>query len=579
MNTVNITIDGHKLKVPGAINIWGAAKMAGIKIPTLCHFGNLHPAGACRVCLVEMEGSKALVPACNYTVTEGMVIRTHTPEVIKARRLMVELMLSDHPRECLTCDRNLNCELQKLAADLGIEKVRFQSELPRWEKDETSPSIVRDPNKCILCGRCVRTCGETQTVNVYSVHNRGFKSVVSPGLFRGLGEADCTLCGQCVAACPTSAITIKNDIPRVRAAIADPAKHVVVQTAPAVRVALGELFGQEPGTLVTGKMAAALRLLGFDRVWDTNFSADLTIMEEGHELIHRMRNNGVMPMITSCSPGWINFLEMFYPDLIAHHSSAKSPQQMFGAMAKTYYPNKSGLDAKDIVSVSIMPCTAKKAEALRPEMRSSGYQDVDLVLTTRELGKMIKEAGLDLNSLEPEEYDPYMGVGTGAATIFGVTGGVMEAALRTAKELLDQKPLDKVDFKECRGFDGIKEAEVELGGSKLKIAIAHGLGNARKVCDALMAGNPGGWQFIEVMACPGGCINGGGQPISGDFSYRAKRMAGLYADDKQHTLRKSHENPEIIDIYKNFLGEPLGPKAHDLLHTHLHRVEHPGCDK
>lgn len=578
MSTVNITIDGRKLKVPANVNIWGAARTAGIKIPTLCHYMGLHPAGACRVCMVEVEGARTLVPSCTYPVSEGMVVRTHTPQVISARRMVVELMLANHPQECLTCDRNLTCELQDVAASLGIKKVRFHGEVSHWPKDETSPSIVRDPNKCILCGRCVRTCSDNQTVNVYSFANRGFKSTVTPAFFKGLGEVKCTLCGQCVSACPTSAITIKNDIDRVRAAIADPSKHVVVQTAPAVRVALGELFGQEPGTIVTGKMVAALRLLGFDRVWDTNFSADLTIMEEGHELIHRMTNKGVMPMITSCSPGWINFLEMFYPELMGHHSSAKSPQQMFGTMAKTYYPEKSGIPAKDIVSVSIMPCTAKKAEALRPEMRSSGYQDVDLVLTTRELGQMIKEAGLDLTHLEEEKYDPYMGVGTGAATIFGVTGGVMEAALRTAKEILDKKPLDKVEFQECRGLDGIKEAEVELGGQKIKIAISHGLGNARKVCDALMAGNPNGWQFIEVMACPGGCVSGGGQPISTDVRFRSKRIAGLYTDDEQHTLRKSHENPEIKAIYNDFLGEPLGPKAHDLLHTHFHKEDRPVCD-
>jgi len=577
MSTVNITIDGRKLSVPGTVNVWGAATKAGIKIPTLCHFRDLHPAGACRVCLVEVEGARTLVPACTYPVSEGMVVRTHTAKVIAARRLVVELMLANHPQECLTCDRNLSCELQEVAANLGIKDVRFHGEKSKWPKDETSPSIVRDPNKCILCGRCVRTCSDNQTVNVYSFANRGFQSTVTPAFFKGLGEVKCTLCGQCVSACPTSAITIKNDIDRVMAAIADPKKHVVVQTAPAVRVALGELFGQEPGSIVTGKMVAALRLLGFDRVWDTNFSADLTIMEEGHELIHRIRNKGVMPMITSCSPGWINFLEMFYPELLGHHSSAKSPQQMFGALAKTYYPQKAGIDPKDIVSVSIMPCTAKKGEALRPEMRSSGYQDVDLVLTTRELGRMIKEAGLDLNSLEPEKYDPYMGIGTGAATIFGTTGGVMEAALRTAKEVLDGKPLDNVDFKECRGLTGIKEAEVEMGGMKVKIAIAHGLGNARKICDDLMAGNPNGWHFIEVMACPGGCISGGGQPISADPQFRTKRMNGLYTDDLQLPLRKSHENPEITAIYKDFLGEPLGHKAHELLHTHFHKEDRPVC--
>ncbi|MGL4207801.1 MAG: [FeFe] hydrogenase, group A, partial [Candidatus Adiutrix sp.] len=487
----------------------------------------------------------------------------------EARKLVVELLLANHPHDCLTCDRNQNCELQALALELGVHKVRFKGAKPNWPIDDSNPCIVRDQNKCVLCGRCERVCSEKQTVNAYTFANRGFDSTVTTAFNKGLSKVKCTYCGQCSAICPTGAITVKDDSEKVMAAINDPDKIVIVQTAPAVRVALGEMFGGQPGEIVTGKMVAALRLLGFDRVLDTNFTADLTIMEEAAEFLDRFKSNWDMPMITSCSPGWINFLELFYPELTKHHSSCKSPQQMFGTMVKTYYAQEQRIDPKKIVSVSIMPCTAKKYEALRPEMRSSGYQDVDYVLTTRELGRLLMSSGIRFNDLEPQKYDSIMGTGTGAGTIFGNTGGVMEAALRTAYEQVTGKTLENIEFNVVRGLGGIREADIDLDGTPIRVAIAHGLGNARKVMEAIKQGNRNRWDFVEVMACPGGCIAGGGQPISNDINFRAKRIAGLYADDRGLPLRKSHENPEIIAIYRDFLGQPGGHKSHKLLHTVL----------
>jgi len=564
---VTLTIDGQSVTVPTGVTIWGAARQLSINIPTLCHHFDVKPYAGCRVCVVEVQGQRALAAACVCPVSEGMVVRTNTPKVREARRLVVELLLAEHPRECLTCDRNQNCELQALAADLGLREIRFQTSKPRLPLDEANPCLVRDPNKCVLCGRCVRICSEKQTVSTYTFANRGFDSMVTPAFGQGLHQVKCTYCGQCSTICPTGAIVVKDDTEKVLAAINDPDKVVVVQTAPAVRVALGELFGGRTGAAVTSKMVGALKMLGFDRVLDTNFAADLTIIEEATEFLERLAENRDLPMITSCSPGWINFLEMFYPELVVHHSSCKSPQQMFGALTKTFYAEKEKLDPAKIVSVSIMPCTAKKFEALRPGMRASGYQDVDHVLTTRELGRLLKSAGLNLEEIPPQNYDPLMGLGSGASTIFGNTGGVMEAALRTAYEKVSGECLNQLDFHVVRGLSGVKEAEINLKKAQIKVAVAHGLGNARQVLEALKAGNPHQWAFIEIMACPGGCISGGGQPISRDLNFRAKRAASLYEEDRNLPYRKSHENPEIKALYAEYLGEPGGEKAHHLLHS------------
>ena len=447
MDMVNITIDGRKLQAPKSYTVLQAAKAAGINVPSLCYHPELRPEGACRVCLVEVEGAKSLVASCVYPVNEGMVVRTNTSEVREARKMCVELLLANHPQDCLSCQRNTNCELQTMAADLGIRKVRFEGVKKNLPLDANNPSLVRDQNKCILCGRCIKACSDRQGVNVYSFAKRGFDTIVTPAFEVGLEQAPCTFCGQCASVCPTAAIVEKDDTQAVWDAIGDPAKHVIVQTAPATRVALGEALGLPAGTIVTGKMVASLRRLGFNKVFDTDFTADLTILEEGNELLHRLQNGGVLPMITSCSPGWVNFIELLYPELLPHLSTAKSPQQMFGALAKTYYAEKIGIDPKDIVSVSIMPCTAKKAEAVRPEFTNNGLQDVDYVLTTRELGRMIKETGLDFAAIEAEEYDAPFGIGTGAGVIFGSSGGVMEAALRTVYEVVTGKTLEAIDFK------------------------------------------------------------------------------------------------------------------------------------
>jgi NADH-quinone oxidoreductase subunit G/NADP-reducing hydrogenase subunit HndD len=573
--TVTLTIDNQPVTVQAGVTIWGAARKIGINIPTLCHHFDVKPYSGCRVCVVEVQGARALAAACSFPVTDGLVVFTNSPKVREARRLVVELLLANHPNECFTCARNQNCELQALAQNLGIKEVRFPPSKPTWPLDDTSPSLVRDPNKCILCGRCVRFCSDKQTCSVYTFANRGFSSTVTPAFGKGLADAKCTMCGQCSVICPTGAITVKDETDKIVEAINDPDKIVVVQTAPATRVALGELFGADTGSIVTGKMVTALKRIGFDRVLDTNFTADLTIMEEATEFLKRFKANKHMPMITSCSPGWINFMEMYYPDLIQHHSTCKSPQQMFGALVKTWYAKKENLDPSKIVSVSIMPCTAKKFECRRPEMRSSGYQDVDYVLTTRELGSLIKSYGLSFKDLPDSAYDPFMGIGSGAGTIFGNTGGVMEAAMRTAYEVVTGKTLANVEFDSIRGLGGLREAEVDLEGTKIKLAIAHGLGNARQVMEGIKAGNPRGWTFIEVMACPGGCISGGGQPISHDLNYRSKRIAGLYADDRNLPLRKSHDNPEVQALCKEFLGgEYGGPTSHKLLHTELKGHEH-----
>lgn len=485
MEMVNIIIDGQKVQTPKTATVLEAAQTAGVKIPTLCAHPELRPEGACRVCMVEVEGARTLVASCIYPVNEGMVVRTNTAAVREARKMVVELLLANHPQDCLSCARNLNCELQTIAADLGVREIPFEGEKKHYPIDANNPSLVRDQDKCILCGRCIRVCSERQGVNVYSFANRGFNTTVTPAFDQGLDQAPCTYCGQCASVCPTGAIVEKDDTAAVWEALSDPGKHVVVQTAPATRVALGEALGMGPGSIVTGKMVAALRRLGFDQVFDTDFSADLTIMEEGFEFVERLTKGGKLPMVTSCSPGWVNFIELMYPDLLDHLSTAKSPQQMFGTLVKTYYAEKAGIDPKDIVSVSIMPCTAKKAEAVRPEMRSSGYQDVDYVLTTRELGRMIRQAGIDFQGLKAEEYDAPLGISTGAGVIFGATGGVMEAALRTVAEVVTGKTLDCIDFYPVRGLNGIKEAQVPVGDLKVKVAVAHTLANARILMDKI----------------------------------------------------------------------------------------------
>lgn len=569
MSEITLTIDGIKVRTSPGSTILEAARKAGIKIPTLCWHEDLGVQSVCRLCVVEVNGARPLQPACSYPAADGMVVRTNTPAVRQARRLNLELLLARHPDGCLSCARNLKCELQQLAQDLGIRDIRFERMERGLPKDESSPSLVRDPNKCINCRRCLEACESVQSVATLSVVNRGFESVALPAFGDGLMDAVCVMCGQCSLACPTGAITERDDTERVWAALADPRKHVVVQTAPAVRVSLGEELGLPVGAIATGKMVAALRRLGFDRVFDTDFTADLTIMEEGHELLERMKGSGPLPMFTSCSPGWIKFIEHFYPELLPHVSTCKSPQQMLGALAKTFYPDTAGIPRENVFVVSIMPCTAKKFEAQRPEMRSSGYQDIDVVLTTRELGRMLREAGIDFANLPEEEFDPPLGMSTGAGVIFGATGGVMEAALRTVYEVVtgDELEGESLEFHEVRGLEGVKEAEISLGGSKVRVAVAHGLSNARKVMERVKVGDAP-WQFIEIMCCPGGCIGGGGQPIGTTMALRAQRAAALYTADRDMDLRSSHKNPAVNALYEQYLERPLSERSHELLHTH-----------
>lgn len=566
---VNLTIDGLKVQVPNGSTILEASQQLGIKIPTLCYHPELRPAGACRICMVEVQGARSLAASCVYPVNEGMVVHTNTPNVREARRTVVELLLANHPTDCLSCQKNLHCELQTIAAELGIRDLPYEGERTEYPLDKSNPSLVRDQTKCIKCGRCVRVCGDRQGVHVYSFVNRGFNTTVAPAFQQGLGDVACTLCGQCATVCPTAAIVEKDDTRAVWKALGDPAKCVVVQTAPSVRVALGEALGLPTASIVTGKMVAALRRLGFTKVFDTDFGADLTIMEEGHELIQRITQGGTLPMITSCSPGWVNFIEQNYPDLLEHLSTAKSPMQMFGTLVKTYYAEKSGINPADIVSVAIMPCTAKKAEAARPEMNASGYQDVDFVLTTRELGRMIKEAGIDFEQLPSESFDDPLGESTGAAIIFGATGGVMEAALRTVAEVLTGKELSQLEYHEVRGLEGIKEAVIPIGDLTVKVAVVHSLAKARMVMEKIRNGEVD-YHFIEIMACPGGCIGGGGQPYPVSEKIRKQRMAAIYECDRDMSLRKSHENPSIQKVYREFLEKPLSAKSHKLLHTHYH---------
>ncbi len=582
MGEVKLTIDGKTITVPQGTTILKAAEKVGVKIPTLCfleHVGlkNIkHDVGACRVCVVEVEGRKDFLSACNTPVEEGMVVKTHSPKVIAARKLNLEMMLSEHHLDCPVCPKNGVCELQSLCAELNIRTIRPQGEKKNIPIDDSSPSIVRNPNKCIICQRCITACKVLQSVDALELFGNGYEAIVRPKGGVSLIETQCVNCGQCALVCPTGAIVERDDTWKVWDAIADPNKHVVVQTAPATHVTIGEAFGLPIGTDITGKMVAALKRLGFDAVFDTNWSADLTIMEEGYELIHRIKNGGVLPQFTSCSPGWIKFLEEFYPDLIPHISSCKSPQQMLGPIAKTYYAQKKGINPENIFVVSVMPCTAKKYEAARPEMNAASKfwnnpnieRDVDVVLTSRELIRMIREAGIDFANLPEETYDPVMGEGTGAAQIFGATGGVMEAALRTAYEVVTGKTLQKLDFEDVRGMKDIKEAAVSMNGITVKVLVAHSLGAARQLMEKVRAGELKDYHFIEVMTCPGGCIGGGGQPIPTTVDEREQRIKGIYERDKNLKLRKSHENPEIKAIYKEFLKEPLGHLSHQLLHTH-----------
>ena len=578
MSTIKLTIDNKEVEVAKGITILEAAKTIGVHIPTLCHM-NLHDMnienkpGGCRVCVVEVEGRRNLAPSCVTEATEGMKINTHSMRVINARRTVTELIISDHPFECLTCAKAGECELQDLAHDMGIREIHYEGEKSTYRED-TSPAIIRDMDKCIMCRRCEMMCNEVQSVGVLSAINRGFNAVVAPAFEENLDHSTCTYCGQCVAVCPTGALTEVNHTPAVIRALSDPTKTVVVQTAPAVRAALGEEFGMEAGTLVTGKMAAALRSLGFDFVFDTDFAADLTIMEEGTELLDRLGRhlagdkNVPLPILTSCCPAWVKFFEHQFPEMIDIPSSAKSPQQMFGAIAKSYFAEKQKIKREDLVVVSIMPCLAKKYECDREEFSVNGNPDVDFALTTRELAGLIKLANIDFKALPEEDFDHPMGESTGAGVIFGTTGGVIEAAVRTAYEVHTKKPLPKLDFDELRGMEGVREATIDFDGLPIHIGIAHGLGNARKLLEDIQSGKSH-FHAIEIMSCPGGCIGGGGQPYHhSDSSILKKRQMALYNEDSKKTLRKSHENPYIVKLYEEFLGAPMSEKAHHLLHTH-----------
>jgi NADH-quinone oxidoreductase subunit G len=578
MQMINLKINDQAVQVKPGITILEAAKQLGIYIPTLCHL-DLHDlkmvnqVSSCRVCMVEVQGRKNLVPACSTTVSEGMVVRTDSIRAIKSRRVVLELLLSNHPQDCLTCARNGNCELQKLAAELGVREIKYQGCKSDHTKDTSSYSLVRDPNKCILCRRCVTMCNEVQSVGVYSAVDRGFDTSIKTAFDLPMIDTNCTFCGQCVSVCPTGALTEVDNTRKVWHALQKPGKVVIAQTAPAIRVALGEEFGMEPGTSVTGKMAAALRRLGFNRVMDTDFAADLTIMEEASELVHRLQHGGKLPILTSCCPAWVKFIEHQFPELLDIPSTCKSPHEMFGAIAKTYLANKMGIKPEDMLIVSIMPCLAKKYEAVRPELTGENIPNVDYVLSTRELARMIREAGIDFKQLPDEEFDQPFGTSTGAAVIFGTTGGVIEAAVRTVYEWLTGQKLAEVEFHQLRGLEGIREATVNINGTDINIAIANGLGNARQLLEAIRDGRAN-YHAIEIMACPGGCIGGGGQPYHhGNIELLKKRAAALYEEDRSKPLRCSHENPNIIKLYDEFLGKPYGEKAHELLHTHYTKRE------
>ena len=571
MDMLNVTIDGVKVSVPAGTTVLEAARQANIHIPTLCFLKDINEIGACRMCVVDV-GGRSLAAACVMPVSEGMVVKTNTPAVRKARKAVLELILSNHERKCLSCVRSQNCELQRLAKELGVEESRFCGDNIEYPLDEISPSLVRDPNKCILCRRCLAVCRNVQQIGAIGAVERGFKTQIAPAFNRSIMETNCVFCGQCINACPVGALREKDDTQKVWDAIADPEKIVVVQPAPAVRVALGEEFGMPIGTRVTGKMTQALKRLGFDKIFDTDFAADLTIMEEATELVDRIKNGGALPMFTSCSPGWIKYCEHNFPELIPNLSSCKSPMQMEGAIIKSYWAEKAGVDPEKIVVVAVMPCTSKKFEASRPEMALNGLRTVDISITTRELARMIKSAGIQFTQLPDEEcFDELVAASSGAAPIFGATGGVMEAALRTAADVLEGRSIEQIEYTAVRGIEGIKEATVTLGGKELKVAVANSTGAAKQLIKKIKSGEAN-YVFVEVMACPGGCVNGGGQPIVDastrmDVDPRVARAAGLYAEDAAKTIRKSHENPEITAVYADFLGKPGSHKAHELLHT------------
>ena len=568
---VNIKINNRPYTVPKGSTILEAARYAGIEIPTLCYLKDINQIGACRICMVEVKGARSLVAACVFPVNEGMEIFTNTEKVRHSRKMTLELILSNHDRKCLSCVRSGNCELQKLCKEFGVDvENRFDGEMVRYKFDDSAAHMVRDNNKCILCRRCIAACDQ-QGISVIGANARGFDTHVSSAFDKDLADVSCISCGQCIVNCPTGAIVEKDDTDKVLAAINDPSKFVIVQTAPSIRATLGEAFGMHIGTNVEGKMVAALRRLGFDKVFDTDFAADLTIMEEANELLERVQNGGTLPMITSCSPGWIKYCEHYYPDQLGHLSSCKSPQQMFGAVMKTYYAEKMGMDPKDMVVVGIMPCTAKKFETKRDDQNASGYPDVDIALTTRELARMIESAGIFFKHLPDEEFDQPFGESTGASTIFGATGGVMEAALRTAVEKLTGETLEDVDFTAVRGMEGVKEAEYDVAGKKIKVAIASGTKNAKVLMDQIKNGTSE-YLFIEIMGCPGGCINGGGQPIQhavvrNFIDLKARRAEALYTADRNNAVRKSHENEAVKTLYTEYLGKPGSHKAHDILHT------------
>lgn len=568
---VNLKINNIPVSVPEGTTILEAARSVGIRIPTLCYLKEINAIGACRICVVEVKGARSMVAACVYPVAEGMEVTTNSAAVIKARKTTLELILSDHQKKCLSCIRSTNCELQNLANEYGCDANAFEGATNEFQPDTSTDWLIRDNNKCILCRRCVAVCKHVQEVGVISANKRGFSTNIDVAFQNGLENAGCVACGQCINVCPVGALYEKSEIEKVKSFLRDPGKVVVVGAAPAVRAALGEEFANAIGTNVEGKMVTALRALGFDKVFDINFAADMTILEEAHELIERVKTGGKLPMFTSCSPGWIRYMEQYYPDLIENVSSCKSPQQMFGALVKTYFAEKNGIDPANIAVVTVMPCVAKKFEKNRENQAASGYPDIDASVTTRELARMIKEAGLLFNELPDGAYDNPMGEFTGAGVIFGVTGGVMEAALRTAAESITGKTFDHLEYSEVRGMEGVKEASYDLGGMTVKVAVASGVKNAKKLCEKVRNGEAD-YHFIEIMCCPGGCINGGGQPILDTYTrrevdYKALRAKALYDEDAKSKIRKSHDNPVVQDVYKTYLGEPGSHKAHEILHT------------
>ena len=570
-NLITLTIDGQKVKAKEGTTILQAAKQAGIDIPTLCFLKDINEVGDCRMCIVEVEGRRGFATSCIQTVEEGMVVHTHTPNVLEARHVILDLIISNHAKDCLTCTRSGNCELQTLAVKFNVLNVEFEGERTKHKVDNISPSIERDFNKCILCRRCIAACKNVQKIGAIDCISRGFKSCISTVGDKSLNDVNCTFCGQCIEACPTGALHEKETINDVWVKLKDKDTYVIVQTAPAVRVALGEEFGMDIGTNVTGKMVTALKRLGFDKVFDTNTGADFTIMEEANEFVQRIQNNGVLPMITSCSPGWVRYIEMNYPELLPHLSTCKSPHEMLGAILKTYYAKKEGIDPKNIYVVSVMPCIAKKFERQRDELKNNDLYNVDNVITTRELSRMIKQANIEFNKLEDSEFDLPLGEATGAGAIFGTTGGVMEAALRTAQDTLTGKDLKEIDFKEVRGGKGIKKSKVNIAGKDLKVVAASGLANAKEILEEIK-NKKADYQFVEIMACPGGCVMGGGQPIKSskiqsEVDVRKLRADALYSIDEKSVIRKSHENPVINKVYDEFLEKPGSHIAHELLHT------------